>query len=116
MNIQIFGTGKCFDSKKAQRFFKERRIPFQWIDLREKPMSPGELRSVLRALGSVENALDPNAKDQDALALVQYISPAQKEEKLLENQHLLKTPIVRNGSKATAGYAPDEWKKWIEAP
>ena len=112
MNIQIFGTKKCFDTKKAQRFFKERGVKFQFIDMKEKEMSKGELRSVSKALGGLAVMLDENCKDQDALALVKYIAEDEKEEKVLENQQVLKTPIVRNGKQATVGYEPDVWKNW----
>ncbi len=112
MNIQIFGTKKCNDTKKAQRFFKERRINFQFIDMKEKEMSKGEFRSVCQAIGGMENIIDNNAKDKDTLALIKYIADEDKEEKLLENQQVLKTPIVRNGKKATVGYEPNVWKEW----
>ena len=112
MNIQIFGTKKCFDTKKAQRFFKERGIKFQFIDMKEKEMSKGEFRSVAQAVGGISAMLDETCKDQDALALVQYIAEDEKEEKILENQQILKTPIVRNGKQATVGYQPDIWKSW----
>ena len=112
MNIQIFGTKKCNDTKKAQRFFKERGIKFQFIDMKEKGMSKGELRSVCQAVGGIDNLLDEKTKDQDALALVKYISADEKEDKILENQQILKTPVVRNGKQATVGYQPDVWKNW----
>ena len=112
MNIQIFGTKKCFDTKKAQRYFKERGIKFQFIDLNEKELSKGEFRSVKQAVGGIDAMLNEKCKDQDALALIKYISHDEKEEKLLENQQVLKTPIVRNGKQATVGYEPDVWKKW----
>lgn len=112
MNIQIFGTKKSFDTKKAQRYFKERRIKVQFIDLREKEMSKGELQSVMRAVGGIDALLDPKAKDQDALALVQHLAESQRFDKLLENQQVLLEPIVRNGRAATVGYAPDVWKTW----
>ena len=112
MNIQIFGTKKCNDTKKAQRFFKERGIKFQFIDMKEKGMSKGELRSVCQAVGGIDNLLDEKTKDQDALALVKYISADVKEDKILENQQILKTPVVRNGKQATVGYQPDVWKNW----
>ena len=104
MNIQIFGTSKCFDTKKAQRYFKERGIRFQMIDLKEKEMSRGEFENVARALGGWEKLVDPALLD----ALVDW----QKEDKLFENQQLFKTPIVRNGKKATVGYQPEIWKTW----
>ena len=112
MNIQIFGTKKSFDTKKAQRYFKERRIKFQFIDLREKEMSKGELQSVMRAVGSLDALIDPKAKDQDTVALITYLAESQKFDKLLENQQVLREPIVRNGKQATVGYEPDTWKTW----
>lgn len=112
MNIQIFGTKKSFDTKKAQRYFKERRIKFQFIDLREKEMSKGELQSVMRAVGGLDALIDPKAKDQDTVALITYLAESQKFDKLLENQQILREPIVRNGRQATVGYVPDTWKTW----
>ncbi|HJG36809.1 arsenate reductase family protein [Enorma phocaeensis] len=112
MNIQIFGTKKSFDTKKAQRYFKERRIKFQFIDLREKEMSKGELQSVMRAVGGLDALIDPKAKDQDTVALITYLAESQKFDKLLENQQVLREPIVRNGKQATVGYEPDIWKTW----
>ncbi len=112
MNIQIFGTKKCNDTKKAQRFFKERGISFQFVDLGEKGLSKGEFRSVCQAVGGMSNVINENCKDKDALALVKYIAEEDREAKILENQHILKTPIVRNGKLATVGNAPDVWKKW----
>ncbi|HJG30524.1 MAG TPA: ArsC family transcriptional regulator [Collinsella ihuae] len=112
MNIQIFGTKKSFDTKKAQRYFKERRIKFQFIDLKEKEMSKGELQSVVQAVGGLDEVIDPKAKDQDTVALITYLAESQKFDKLLENQQVLREPIVRNGRKATVGYQPDIWKGW----
>ena len=112
MNIQIFGTKKSFDTKKAQRYFKERRIKFQFIDLKEKEMSKGELQSVMRAVGGIDAVIDPDAKDQDTVALITYLAESQKFDKLLENQQVLREPIVRNGREATVGYCPDTWKGW----
>lgn len=112
MNIQIFGKSKCFDTKKAERYFKERGIKYQLIDLTQKGMSKGEYNSVKQVVGGFEALLDENAKDQDLLALIKYLAEEDKEVKLLENQKLIKTPIVRNGKKATIGYQPDIWKTW----
>lgn len=112
MNIQIFGTKKSFDTKKAQRYFKERRIKFQFIDLKEKGMSKGELESVMRCVGGIDGVLDRDAKDQDTVALITYLAESQKFEKLLENQQVLREPIVRNGRQATVGYQPNVWKSW----
>ena len=112
MNIQIFGTKKSFDTKKAQRWFKERRIKFQFIDLREKEMSKGELESVLRSAGGIDALVDPKAKDQDTVALIKHLAESQKFDKLLENQQVLREPIVRNGRTSTVGYEPDVWGSW----
>ena len=112
MNIQIFGTKKCFDTKKAERYFKERNIKYQLIDLKEKGMSKGELNNVISAVGGLDEVINPDAKDQDTVALIKYISPEDKLDKLLENQQVLKIPIVRNGKQATVGYQPDIWKTW----
>ncbi len=112
MNIQIFGTKKSADTRKAERFFKERGIKFQYVNLDEKGLSKGELASVKQAVGGLDAMIDENAKDKNALALLKYIAEEDKEEKLLECQQLLKQPIVRNGKKATVGYQPDVWKVW----
>ncbi len=112
MNIQIFGTKKSFDTKKAERWFKERRIKYQFIDLKEKGLSKGELTSVAQAAGGVEALINPKAKDEDLLALLKYIPADARMEKLLENQHVLMEPIVRNGKKATVGYKPEVWEGW----
>lgn len=112
MNIQIFGTKKNFDSKKAERYFKERGIKFQFIDMKEKGLSRGEFNSVAQAVGGYENLIDKDCKDKDLLALITYIADEDKVEKILENQKVLKNPIVRNGKLATVGYRPEVWKEW----
>ncbi len=112
MNIQIFGKPKCFDTKKSERYFKERGIKYQLINITEKAMSKGELRSIKQAVGGCENLIDQNCKDKDLLALIKYLREEDIEEKILENQRLIKTPVVRNGKKATIGYVPDIWKSW----
>lgn len=105
MNIQIFGTKKSFDTKKAQRFFKERRIKVQFIDLKEKEMSKGELTSVMQAVGGIDKLLNPKAKDEETLALIQHLTPSQRFDKLLENQQVLAEPIVRNGKRPPSAIA-----------
>ena len=109
VNIQIFGKSKCFDTKKAERYFKERRVKFQSIDMRQKGMSRGELLSVKSCVG-LEAMIDYSVPDSEIL---KYLAGDQaREEKLLENPWFIKTPIVRNGKKATVGYCPDVWKDW----
>ena len=112
MNIQIFGTKKCSDTRKAERFFKERGIKYQFIDMKEKGMSKGELQSVANAVGGLDKLINPDAKDADTVALLQYLAADQKFEKVLDNQQVLCEPVVRNGKKATVGYQPDVWKGW----
>ena len=112
MNIQIFGTKKSSDTRKAERYFKERRIKFQYIDLKEKGMSKGEFRAVCQAVGGIRNMIDPDCKDTDLLKLMDYIVPEDLEEKILENQKVIRVPVVRNGKQATLGYQPDVWKNW----
>ena len=112
MNIQIFGTKKSSDTRKAERFFKERGIRFQSVDMKEKGLSKGEFQSVMQAVGGLEAMIDPDCKDKDLLALIKYIAAEDKAEKVLENQSVLKLPIVRNGKQASVGYQPDVWKIW----
>lgn len=115
MNIQIFGKSKCFDTKKAERYFKERSIKVQNIDLKRYGMSNGEFESVLRAVGGVEKLIDWDSRDPD-VALLRYLADDRaKEDKLFERPELMKTPVVRNGKKATVGYCPEVWKQWEEA-
>lgn len=109
MNIQIFGTPKCQDTRKAQRYFKERGIPFQYVDLTAKGLSKGELGSVKSAVG-IENLIDTGGKEY-ARRNLKYLTH-NVEEELLNNPLLFRTPIVRNGSRATVGYAPDIWREW----
>ena len=110
--IQVFGTKKSSDTRKAERYFKERGIKFQFVDLKGKGVSKGEFQSVLQAVGGLEAMVDQNCKDKDLLALIKYIAEEDKAQKVLENQVVLKQPIVRNGKQATVGYQPDVWKMW----
>ena len=110
MNIQIFGTKKNFDSKKAERYFKERGIKYQFIDMKEKGLSKGEFQSVCKAIGGYNKLIDTDCKDKDLLALITYIAEEDKAEKILENQSIIKVPVVRNGKQATVGYQPEIWK------
>jgi arsenate reductase len=114
MNIQIFGRTKDFDTKKAERFFKERRISFQSVDLNRKGLSKGELNSVISAVGGLDLIVDDKCKDQDLYAMYRYLHPSERLTKVMENPVLLKAPIVRNGRKATVGYSPEEWQCWID--
>lgn len=110
--IQIFGKSKCFDTKKAERFFKERRVSVQRIEVDKFGISRGELRSVCAALGGIETVIDPKS---ETASLIRYLAyEADKEEKLLETPKALRTPIVRNGKLATIGYCPEVWEQWLK--
>lgn len=111
MNIQIFGKNKCFDTKKAQRYFKERNIKFQFIDLNIKGLSKRELESVASAV-SFNDLFDKKAKSYERLNLHKITNRSIREEILLDNPELYKTPIVRNGKQATVGYKPEIWGTW----
>ncbi len=111
MNIQIFGRKKSSLTKKAERFFLERRIKFHSVDLDEKPMSRGELEAVLSGVGGAENLIDKDSKlYKNKFAYLSFNAT----EELLANQEMLKLPIVRNGKKTTVGDAQEVWKKWIQ--
>ena len=112
MNIQIFGKSKCFDTKKAERYFKERRIKFQYIDLVRFGMSGKEFDSVLRAVGGIDNLIDWDSKSSE-VTLMKYMDDKRaKEDKVFDDPSLMKTPIVRNGKQATVGYCPEVWAQW----
>lgn len=112
MNIQIFGTKKDFETKKAERYFKERGIRYQFIDMKEKGLSKGEFLSVLQAVGGYEKLIDPKCKDRDLLALITYLAEEDRTDKIFENQRIIKTPIVRTQRQATVGCQPEVWKTW----
>jgi arsenate reductase len=112
MNIQIFGKSKCFDTKKAERWFKERRVGFQSVDLLRYGMSGGEFDSVLRAVGGVDKLVDWDKKSPE-IDLLRYLGDERaREDRLFENPALMKTPVVRNGRQATVGYCPEIWENW----
>ena len=110
MNIQIFGSSKSFDTKKAERWFKERRIKYQYIDVPSKGLSPREYQSVKQKVG-FEALVDTRSRAYEAHYMA-YLTPEAREEKLLEHQELFRTPIVRNGREATVGYCPEVWATW----
>lgn len=111
MNIQIYGSGKCFDTKKAERYFKERRIKYQMIDLKRYGLSPREFESVRSAVG-LENMINTKSKEYENSFIAHLAYEADIIDKLMENPGILKTPIVRNGKSATVGYCPEIWKDW----
>lgn len=112
MNIQIYGKSKCFDTKKAERYFKERRIKFQSIDLPRYGMSGKEFDSVLHAVGGIDNLIDWNGKSQEITNMKYMENARAKEDKVFDDPSLMKTPIVRNGKQATVGFCPEIWVTW----
>jgi arsenate reductase-like glutaredoxin family protein len=114
LNIQIFGFHDCQDTRKAQRFFAERRIPVHFVDLDERPMAKGELRRFGDRFGAA--CIDTESAAYKALRLrVALDSPQRLVERALTEPRLLRTPLVRNGPKVTLGHAPDEWQAWVDA-
>lgn len=112
MNIQIFGKSKSFDTKKAERYFKERRIKYQYVDLGRYGLSGREFEAVLRAVGGIDNLIDWDSKHPD-ITLMKYMEDKRaKEDKVFDNPELMKAPIVRNGKQATVGYCPEVWAGW----
>ena len=112
MNIQIFGKSKSFDTKKAERWFKERRIKFQPIDLNRYGMSGKEFDSVLRAVGGIDNLIDWE-RNSPEVTLMKYMDAKRaKEDKVFDMPELMKAPVVRNGKEATVGYRPEIWETW----
>ncbi len=112
MNIQIFGKNKCFDTKKAERYFKERRIKYQMIDLPRYGMSGREFDSVLQGVGGVDHLIDWDGKSSE-ITLMKYMDDIRaKEDKIFDNPALMRTPVVRNGKQVTVGYCPEIWDKW----
>jgi arsenate reductase (glutaredoxin) len=111
--VQIWGTKKCSETRKAERWWKERGVRVQMIDLKEKGMSAGELKNVAARVGGLTELVDresPRYKDR-GLHVSSYAG-AMLEKLLLEDPLLLKTPIVRRGAQATVGYQPDVWEVW----
>jgi arsenate reductase len=113
-NLQVFGTRKCPDTRKAERFFKERRLKFQLIDIAEKPPSPGELRKIAAAVGGIEALIDREGRRYVDRGL-KYAAPTgpRIEQALLDDPLLMRTPVVRAGQRATVGYSPEVWERWL---
>lgn len=112
LNIQIFGKNKCFDTKKAERYFKERRIKFQMVDLLRYGLSGKEFDTVLRGVGGIDNLINWDSKS-DQITLMKYMDdPVAKEDKVFDDPSLMRTPIVRNGKQVTVGFCPEVWDSW----
>ena len=112
MNIQIFGKSKSFDTKKAERYFKERRIKYQYVDLLRYGLSGKEFEAVLRGVGGIDNLIDWESS-ADAITLMRYMEDRiAKEDKVFDDPSLMKAPIVRNGKQVSVGYCPDIWATW----
>ena len=112
---QVFGTRKCQDTRKAQRFFKERGLTIHEVDLAERGMSPCELKSVAAQSGWVA-LLDRGSERFVAKGLSHaLLGDKDIERLLLDDPRLLKTPVVRFGKKSSIGYQPELWKSWLDA-
>jgi len=109
LNVQVIGTKRCQDTRKAERYFKERKIPYHFVDLTIRGLSKGELDKVKNAVG-LESLIDKAGKEYAKRNLKYLVHKV--EEQLLAYPLLLKTPIVRNGSKVTVGYCPAAWQEW----
>lgn len=114
--IQIFGTRKCPETRKATRFFKERGVRVQEVDLGERPMSPGELRGVAAQVGWPALLDKGGARFRDRGLHTALLGDPDIERLLLGDALLLRTPVVRRGKQATLGYQPDAWSAWISGP
>ena len=112
MNIQIFGKNKCFDTKKAERYFKERRVKYQYVDLLRYGLSGKEFDVVLRGVGGIDQLIDWENKSQEITNMRYMDDPRCKEDKVFDDPRLMRTPIVRNGKQVTVGYCPDIWATW----
>ncbi len=114
--IQIFGFSRCKATRAAQRFFAERGVKVQYIDLAQKNMARGELQSVARAVGGVAAVYDGGGARAKERGL-QHLGPdeARMTSLLLEDAQLFRTPVVRNGPQATVGPADETWKSWVTA-
>lgn len=112
--IQLFGRKKGHDTKKAERFFKERKIKVQQVDLDLKGLSKKELLSVIKAVGSMDDLVDQKSAFKEELALYEMASEERKIELLLDYPELLRAPIVRNSPHATVGVEEKIWKSWID--
>jgi arsenate reductase len=115
LTIQLFGTKKCRDSRAAERFFKERGVSLHMVDLSQKAMSPGELRNVAARVGGFEALIDREGKRYVDKGL-KYAAPTgpRIEQILIADPLLLRTPIIRSGSRATVGFVPDVWQSWLD--
>ena len=112
MNIQIFGKSKCFDTKKAERYFKERRIKYQYVDLLKYGLSGKEFDAVLRGVGGIDNLIDWENKSEKITIMRYMDDKIAKEDKVYDDPSLMRTPIVRNGKQVTVGYCPEVWETW----
>lgn len=112
MNIQIFGKSKCFDTKKAERYFKERRIKYQYVDLLRFGLSGKEFDAVVRGIGGIDQLIDWNSKSQDVTNMRYMECSVTKEDIVFDNPELMRTPIVRNGKQVTVGFCPEVWATW----
>jgi arsenate reductase (glutaredoxin) len=115
VNVQIFGFANCQDTRKARRFFAERRIPVHFVDLDERPAAKGELRRFAERFGPAALIDREGARYRDLGLRIAGDSPQRLVDRALTEPRLLRTPLVRNGGKVTVGHAPEDWQAWINA-
>jgi len=109
VNIQVIGTKKCKETQKAERYFKERRIPFHFRDIAEKALTRGELENICRVIPAAELIDNESKRFKERGMQFMIFNPL---EELLSDSLLLKTPVVRNEKSVTTGYKPETWKEW----
>ena len=115
MTVQIFGFKDCQETRKAQRFFAERRVAVHFVDLDERPAAKGELRRFAERLGPAALIDKEGARFKTLGLRVAGDSPQRLLDRALTEPRLLRTPLVRNGGKVTVGHALDDWQGWIDS-
>ena len=114
MNVQVFGFKNCQDTRKALRFFSERRLAVHFVDLDERPAARGELRRFQERFGAAALIHREHPRFRSLGLHVSGSSPERMLERALTEPRLLRTPLVRGGNRVSLGYAPDDWKAWLE--
>ena len=115
VQTQIFGFTDCQDTRKAQRFFKERGITVHFVDLKERPAARGELRRFAEKFGAAALIDRDGARFKTLGLRVAGDSPERLLERALMEPRLLRTPLVRFGGRVAVGHMPDTWQEWVDA-
>jgi len=115
VNVQIFGFKNCQETRKALRFFAERRVPVHFVDLAERPASRGELRRFAERFGPAALIDREGARFRELGLRVAGDSPQRLLDRALVEPRLLRTPLVRSGARVAVGHAPADWQAWTDA-